>query len=68
MNNRQNTTDSALRAQVNEAAGTKNDLALLILGVDWYDTESQARRVISHYYATMLQRADECSVTMLFDE
>lgn len=34
------------RAEVNARAGLKHELCREFLGLDWYDTESQARRVI----------------------
>lgn len=34
------------RQRINESAGRCHELSRQILGIDWYDTESQARRVI----------------------
>lgn len=37
------------RNRINAGAGRLNELSRKILGIDWYATESQARRVIEHF-------------------
>lgn len=39
-------SDDELRAGINKQAGRCHELSRKILNLDWYDTESQARRVI----------------------
>lgn len=40
-----------LRKRINEGSPEQHALSRKILGLDWYDTESQARRVIEHVVA-----------------
>ncbi|WP_312388111.1 hypothetical protein [Stutzerimonas nitrititolerans] len=37
-----------IRNRINAQAGRRHELSRAILGIDWYDTESQARSVIEH--------------------
>lgn len=39
-------TEKSIRQRINESSSEEHRLSRHILGLDWYDTESQARRVI----------------------
>lgn len=41
-------SDDELRKRINEGSPREHALSRKILGLDWYDTESQARRVIEY--------------------
>lgn len=47
---------SSERQQINSNAGIHHTLSRQILGIDWYDTESSARRVIE-----WLEFSKECA-------